>query len=67
MQGQTGWAPVATSFVFYAASSSMFDNVVAVVFRITFRAEMHANGVFLFLKKLFLTSAHQNDSKHIKF
>jgi hypothetical protein len=26
----------------------MFDNVVAVVFQITFRAEMHANDVFFF-------------------
>jgi len=67
MQGQTGWAPVATSFVFYAASSSMFGNVIAVVFQITFRAEMHVNDVFLFFKKSFLTSAHQNNSKHIKF
>jgi hypothetical protein len=48
----------------------MFDSVVAVAFQITFRAEMHANDVFLFFKKLFLTSAHQNNSKrinHIKF
>jgi hypothetical protein len=43
----------------------MFDSVVAVAFQITFRAEMHANDVFLFFKKLFLTSAHQNNSKHI--
>jgi hypothetical protein len=31
---------------------------------------MHANDTFLFFKKLFLTSAHQNDpkrTKHIKF
>jgi len=48
MQGQTGWAPVETSFVFYAASSSMFGNVIAVVFQITFRAEMHVNDVFIF-------------------
>jgi saccharopine dehydrogenase-like NADP-dependent oxidoreductase len=48
---------------------SMFDSVVAVAFRITFRVEMHAN-IFFILKKLFLISAHQNDSKytkHIKF
>ena len=45
----------------------MFDSVVAVVFQITFRAEMHANDVFFFFKKLFLTSTHQNDSKYIKF
>jgi len=42
--------------------------MVVVAFQITFRAEMHANDFFL--KKLFLTSAHQNDpkdTKHIKF
>jgi hypothetical protein len=31
----------------------MFGSVVAVVFQITFRAEMHANDVFLFLKNHF--------------
>jgi hypothetical protein len=45
----------------------MFDSVIAVAFQITFRAEMHANDVFFFKKKLFLTSAHQNDLKYIKF
>jgi hypothetical protein len=48
----------------------MFDSVVAVIFQITFRAEMHVNDIFSFFKKLFLTSAHQNDSKRtnrIKF
>jgi hypothetical protein len=48
----------------------MFDSVVAIAFQITFHDEMHANDVFSFLKKLFLTSAHQNDPKHtnhIKF
>jgi hypothetical protein len=46
----------------------MFDSVVAVAFQITFRVEMHA--IDFFKKKLFLTSAHQNDPKHtnhIKF
>jgi hypothetical protein len=42
----------------------MFDSVVAVVFQITFRAEIHANNFFI-LKKLFLTSTHKNDPKHI--
>jgi len=45
----------------------MFDSVVA--FQIIFRAEMHAN-VFFFFLKLFLISAHQNNPKHtnhIKF
>jgi hypothetical protein len=40
--------------------------VVAVAFQITFRAKMHANDVFLKKKKLFLTSAHQNDLKTLK-
>jgi hypothetical protein len=48
----------------------MFGSVVAGAFQITFRVKMHANDVFLFLKKSFLTSAHQNDpnhTNHIKF
>jgi len=43
----------------------MLDNLVVVVFKITFRAEIHVNDIFLFL---ILT--HQNDPKHttcIKF
>jgi hypothetical protein len=44
----------------------MFGSVVAVAFQITFRAEMHAND-FLKKKKLFLTSAHQNDPKHTNY
>jgi hypothetical protein len=44
----------------------MFGSVVAGAFQITFRAKMHANDVF-FLKKLFLTSAHQNDPKRTKY
>jgi len=48
----------------------MFGSMVAVVFQITFRAEIHVNDIFSFFKKLFLISAHQNDQKHrnyIKF
>jgi hypothetical protein len=48
----------------------VFGSVVAGAFQITFRVKMHANDVFSFFLKLFLTSAHQNDSKHtnhIKF
>jgi hypothetical protein len=41
----------------------VFGSVVAVTFQIAFRAEIHANNIFLFFKKLFLTSAHQNDPK----
>jgi hypothetical protein len=32
---------------------SMFGSVVAIVFQITFRAEIHANKFFLFLKNHF--------------
>ena len=42
---------------------SVFGSVVAVAFQITFHAEMHVNDVFIFFKKSFLTSAHQNDPK----
>jgi hypothetical protein len=45
----------------------MFGNVVVVAFQIIFRAKMHVNDVFLFFKKSFLTSAHQNDPKHTKY
>jgi len=31
----------------------VFDSVVVVTFQIAFRAEIHANGVFLFLKNHF--------------
>jgi hypothetical protein len=31
----------------------VFDNVVAVAFQITFRAEMHANNFFYFFKIIF--------------
>jgi hypothetical protein len=33
---------------------------------VLFYAEMHQNNIFLFFKKLFLKSAHQNDPKHTK-
>jgi len=37
-----------------------------VVFQSAFRVEMHQNDIFLFLKKLFLRSIHQNDPKNKK-
>jgi len=43
----------------------VFESVVVVTFQINFRAEMYENDIFL-KKKLFLKSAHQNDSKHKK-
>jgi hypothetical protein len=42
----------------------VFGSVVVVVFQIVFRAEIHANDIFFIFKKLFLTSAHQNDPKN---
>jgi hypothetical protein len=47
------------------ATKKVFDSVVEVAFQIIFRAEMHANDFFK-KKKLFLTSAHQNNLKHTK-
>jgi hypothetical protein len=40
--------------------------VVVVAFQSVFRAEIHQNDIFFIFKKLFLRSAHQNDSKHTK-
>jgi hypothetical protein len=37
-----------------------------VVFQSAFCAEMHQNDIFLFFKKLFLRSIHQNDPKNKK-
>jgi len=48
----------------------MLGSVIAVAFKIIFYAKIHANDFFLFFKKLFLTSAHQNNPKrtnHVKF
>jgi hypothetical protein len=45
----------------------MHGSVVVVTFQIIFCAEMHAIDIFLFFKKLFLTSAHQNDPKYINY
>ena len=45
---------------------SLFGSVFAIAFQSVFRAEMHQNDFFLFLKKLFLRSAYQNDPKHKK-
>jgi len=33
--------------------SSMFGNIIVIVFQIIFRVEMHANDFFLFLKNYF--------------
>jgi hypothetical protein len=44
----------------------LFRSVVAVVFKSIFHAEMHQNNIFFIFYKLFLKSAHQNNSKHTK-
>jgi hypothetical protein len=44
----------------------MFGSVVVVAFQNVFRAEMHQNDIIFILKKLFLRSAHQNDTKNTK-
>jgi hypothetical protein len=41
----------------------MFGIVVAVAVQSAFRLEMHKNKKKIIFKKLFLTSAHQNDLK----
>jgi hypothetical protein len=40
----------------------VFGNVVAVAFQSAFHSEIYQNNIFL-KKKLFLTSAYQNDLK----
>jgi hypothetical protein len=40
--------------------------VVTVVFQSVFHSEMYQNNIFFIFKKLFLTSAHQNDLKTLK-
>jgi hypothetical protein len=41
----------------------LFGIVIVVTVQNAFRLEMHQNEVFSFLKKSFLTSAHQNNMK----
>ena len=42
----------------------MFDSVVAVDFQITFRAEMHANNFFHFLKIIFDISSSKRSKTY---
>jgi len=44
----------------------VFGSVVAVAFQSTFHSKLYQNNVFLFFKKLFLISTHQNDPKTLK-
>jgi len=45
----------------------MFGIVIMVIFYIIFYVKIHVNDVFFIFLKLFLTSALQNDPKHIKY
>jgi hypothetical protein len=41
----------------------VFGSVVAVVFQNIFHSKIYQNNIFFIFKKLFLTSAHQNNLK----
>jgi hypothetical protein len=41
----------------------VFGSVVAVVFQNIFYSKIYQNNIFFIFKKLFLTSAHQNNLK----
>jgi hypothetical protein len=43
---------------------SVFDSVVTVAFQITFRAEIHANDFFYFLKIIFNISTSKRSKKY---
>ena len=47
-------------------SFCLIGSMIAVAFQSVFRAEIHQNDIFLFFKKLFLRSTHQNYQKHIQ-
>ena len=40
-----------------------FESVIAVAFQSVFYSEIYQNNIFFIFKKLFLTSAHQNNLK----
>jgi len=40
--------------------------MVVVAFQSAFHLEIYQNNIFFIFKKLFLTSAHQNDPKTLK-
>jgi hypothetical protein len=40
---------------YYDFTACLFSSVVVINFQIIFRVKIHANNIFLFLKKLFLT------------
>jgi len=44
-------------------TQSVFGSVVAVVFQNIFHSKIYQNNIFFIFKKLFLTSAHQNNQK----
>jgi hypothetical protein len=45
-------------------TKSVFDSVVAVAFQIAFRAEIHANDFFYFLKIIFNISTSKRSKKY---
>jgi hypothetical protein len=46
--------------------ASLFGRVVVVAFQSAFRVEMYQNNIFFIFLKLFLRSAHQNNTKYTK-
>jgi hypothetical protein len=48
---------------FQTPSKDLFESVVELFFKVLLKC---IKIIFFILKKLFLKSAHQNDSKHIK-
>jgi hypothetical protein len=54
---------VLTFYISLYSIKNYIGSVVAVAFQNTFHSEIHQNNIFFIFKKLFLTSAHQNDMK----
>jgi len=48
-------------------SGQNFSSRVVVAFQITFCVKIHANNVFFIFLNFFLTLAHQNEPKYIKY
>jgi len=51
--------------VFFFCDLEMFERIIAVVFQSVFYLKIHQNNFFI-LKKLFLISTYQNNSKIYK-
>jgi hypothetical protein len=50
---QRGNVPLMAANIYHIHILSVFSNVIEIAFQITFRAEIHANNVFLFFKNYF--------------